>query len=205
MQSTAETTSLNTKLERVGTLLRTIGWVGFWLDLGLAAVASLMLVFAIAGRSFNQAVVTPVPGAPVNPALPATTPGMGIGIFWAVCTILALLFSVYLAYRQTRFAKRLQNPDPLVHPPKHDIVQLLRLGAIVGFVGMLFAVFGGVTTLSILLAKSLSQVQSVAVYDPSRMIRSLDIFVALANMTGVAAHLLGTFSSASLFEWIHRQ
>lgn len=146
-----------------------------------------MLVFAIAGRNFNQAVITPVPGVSANPALSATTPGMGIGIFWAVCTTGTLLFSIYLAYRQTRFAKRLQNSDPIVHPSKHDIVQLLRLGAIVGFVGMLFAVFGGVTTLSILLAKSLSQVQSVAIYDPSRMIRSLDIFVALANMTGMVS------------------
>lgn len=205
MQTSVETTSLSTKLERAGTLLRTIGWVGFWLDLGLAAAASLMIMFAIAGRSFNQVATTPVPGAPVTSDIPATTPGLGIGIFWAVCTILALLFSVYLAYRQTRFAKRLQSADPIVHPQKHDIVQLLRLGAIVGFIGMLFAVFGGVTTLSILLAKSLSQVQSAAIYDPARMIRSLDIFVALANMTGIVAHLIGTFTSASLFEWIHRQ
>ncbi|NJK52083.1 MAG: DUF3611 family protein [Leptolyngbyaceae cyanobacterium SU_3_3] len=203
MQSAVEA-SLNKKLESVGTILRAAGWFGFWLNLVFVAAASLMLMFAIAGRSFNQAVVNPIPGAPINPALPATTPGMGIGIFWAVCSILALLFSVYLAYRQTRFAKRLQHADSVAHPSRTEVAQLLRLGAIVGFIGMLFAVFGGMTTLSILLAKSLSQVQSVSVLDPSRTIRSLDIFVALANMTGITAHLIGTFASASLFEWIHR-
>lgn len=204
MYPTAETITLDVKLERVGSILRLVGWLGFWLELGLAATASLMLTFAVAGRNFNQAVAMPAPGTIVDPVHLATTPGIGIGIFWAVCGIVALLFSIYLAYRETRFAKRLLNSNSTVHPQKREIIQLLRLGAIVGFIGMLLAIFGSVTTLSILLAKSISTPQGVALYDPTRVIRSLDIFVAFANVTMFTAHFSGTVASASLFEWMHR-
>lgn len=39
-----------------------------------------------------------------------------------------------------------------------------------------------------LLSKSIAQPQGVAIYDPTRIIRALDIFVAIANMSGIAPH-----------------
>jgi len=44
----------------------------------------------------------------------------------------------------------------------------------------------------------------VAIYDPTRMIRSIDIMVAMANVSGIAAHFVGTVASLSVFEWLHR-
>lgn len=207
MQTQSEVSTLNPKKERVINVLRLVGWVSLWLQVGLGATSFLLLVFAITGRNFTQA-VTPTPGAPgvgVATYTQGTTPGVGISIFWAVCGILALLFSIYLAFRLTRLAKRLRNPNPELHPKKAEVIQLLRIGIIAGFVGMLLTILGGGSGLSVLLAKSISQPQGVAIYDPNRIIRPLDIFVAMANMNGIAAHFIGTVACLGLFNWLHRE
>jgi len=200
----AESETRQHEAKRVATILRLVGWIGLWLQLGLGVAAGLTLVFAISGRSFSQA-VTPNPTAGAVNFSIGTTPGIGIGIFWAVCGILALLVSVYLSFRETRFAKRLRNPDRNLHPKKAEVMQILRLGVIAGLVGMLLTILGGGATLGVLLAKSVAQPQGVAIYDPNRIIRALDIFVALANMNGIAAHFVGTVASLGLYDWLHRQ
>lgn len=202
-----QTATHHPKLNQVANVLRLVGWLGFCIQLLLAAASVLMLVFAISGRNFSQAAtaIAPVPGAGVRSVEPGTTPGIGIGIFWAVCGILTLLVSVYLAFRQTRFAKRLRNPNADIHPKRANVMQILRLGVIVGFVGMLLFILGGGATLGVLLAKSIAQPQGVAIYDPTRIIRSLDIFVAMANMNGIAAHFVGVVASLGLFNWLHNQ
>lgn len=205
MQTSTESSTLDSKRERVATVLYLAGWFGFWIPLGLAAASGLLLVFAISGRNFNQA-VAPIPGVAVGNFSPALTPGIGIGIFWAICGILVLLFNVYLAFRHTRFGKRLRNPNSSLHPKKADVLQILRLGVITGLVGMLLNILGGGATLGVLLAKSIALPQGViANYDPNRFIRSLDIFVALANMNGIAANFIPTVASLGLFNWLHRQ
>jgi hypothetical protein len=164
-----------------------------------------MLLFAISGRNFSQT-LPPVSNAPgvsaVNSTLVAT-PGINISIFWAVCGIVALLFSVYLAFRITRFAGRLFNQNPALHPKKADVIQLLRIGVITSLVGMLLTILGGGSGVGVLLEKSIAQPQGVAIYDPNRIIRSLDIFAAMANMTGIAAHFIGTLTYLGLVNWIH--
>ncbi|MEB3215738.1 MAG: DUF3611 family protein [Nostocales cyanobacterium 94392] len=200
------TPTINPKLERISNILRFSGWASFWLQLGLAAACSLMVIFAISGRSFNQAVTNDVvvPGvAGTTQYTETTTPGLGISMFWAVCGILGLLFGIYLAFRLTRFARRLRNPNSEIHPKKAEVMKILRIGVIVGLVGMLLTILGGGSGLGVLLAKSIAQPQGVAIYDPTRIIRPLDIFVAMANMCGIAAHFVGTITTLGLFNWLH--
>ncbi|MBF2009068.1 DUF3611 family protein [Chlorogloeopsis fritschii PCC 9212] len=210
MQAQSEVHTVNPKLERIANILRLVSWVSLWLQLGLGAASVLMLIFAISGRSFNQA-VTPTPGAPgvVPGVVPGvnynqeTIPGVNISIFWGVCGIIALLFTSYLAFRITRFAKRLRHPDSSLHPKKADVMKVLRIAVIAGFVGMLLTILGGGSGLGVLLSKSIAQPQGVAIYDPTRIIRSLDIFVAMASMTGITAHYVGTAAALGLFNWLH--
>jgi hypothetical protein len=202
----AEKQLLESKLERVGNVLRLTGWIGLSIQIGFGAVALLMLIFAISGRSFSQVTalptgITPDVGSNLHHG---TTPGIGIGIFWASCGILALLAGIYLAFRQTRLSKRLRNADAMNHPAKSEIMNVLRWGAIVGLVGMLLMILGGGTTLAVLFSKAIAQPQGVAIYDPTRVIRSIDIMVALANMSGITAHFVGAVASLSVFEWLHR-
>lgn len=202
-----ESDSLSHKLEQIGKILRLLGWAGIVTQLGLAIVAGVMLLFAIAGRNFNQAVLAPpVPGAPVyGDFRDATTPGLGIGIFWAVCGIAALLFTAFLAFRQLRFAHRLRNPNAELHPKKSEVTQVLRIGVIAGFIGMAFTILGGGAALGVLLSKSIAIPQGAAIYAPTRIIRPLDVLVAMANMIGITAHFLGTIASVGTLNWLHRQ
>jgi hypothetical protein len=205
MQS-VERQSLESKLEKVGNVLRLTGWIGLSAQIGFGAISLLMVVFAIAGRNFSQATALPPGVSPgvVIPTNQGVTPGIGIGIFWAVCGILALLVGIYVAFRQTRFAKRLRHADTVKHPAKSEVMNVLRWGAIVGLIGMLLTILGGGATLGVLFSKTIAQPQGVAIYDPTRVIRSIDIMVAMANMSGITAHFVGTVASLSVFEWLHR-
>ena len=201
-----ERQSIDLKLEKVGNILRLTGWIGLSVQIGFGAISLLMVVFAIAGQNFSQATaltrgVTPGVAVSVNQGV---TPGLGVGIFWAVCGLLALLAGIYLAFRQTRLAVRLRHADTMQHPDAAQVMTVLRLGAIVGLVGMLLTILGGGATLAVLFSKAIAQSQGVAIYDPTRAIRSIDIIVAMANMSGIAAHFVGTVASLSVFEWLHR-
>ncbi len=203
---TTERQSLESKLERIGNVLRLTGWIGLSVQIGFGAISVLMLMFAIAGRSFSQSTAVPtgvVPGVGVNVSS-GTTPGIGIGIFWAVCGVLALLAGIYFAFRQTRLSKRLRHADTMRHPTKAEVMNVLRLSAIVGAVGMLLTILGCGATLGVLFSKAIAQHQGVAIYDPTRVIRSIDIMVAMANMSGITAHFVGAVASLSVFEWLHR-
>ncbi|MEC4814241.1 MAG: DUF3611 family protein [Scytonema sp. PMC 1069.18] len=193
------------KIERVANVLRFVGWISFWLQLALGAAAGLMVILALTGRNFTQALTPPTPGVGVQTADLGATPGIGISIFWAVCGNLVLLFNLYLSFRLTRFARRLRTINPELHPKKATVMKLLRIGAIASLVGLLLFIFGGGAGLGVLLAKSISQPQGVAIYDPTRIIRALDIFVAMANMTGIAAQFTGTVSFLGLFNWLHHE
>lgn len=202
-----ESDSLSHKLEQIGKILRLIGWAGIVTQLGLAVVTGVLLLFAIAGRNFNQAAIAPaVPGAPLyNNLRDATTPGLGVGIFWAVCGIVALLFTAFLAFRQLRFARRLRNPNPELHPRKSEVMQVLRIAIIAGLIGLGLTILGGGAAMGVLLSKAIAQPQGVAIYDPTRIIRPLDVLVAMANMIGITAHFLGTITSIATANWLHRQ
>ncbi|MBD2093462.1 DUF3611 family protein [Microcoleus sp. FACHB-1515] len=205
MQNEIEIQPLSTRLERIAAVLRIAAWSSFAIQTGLAAASSVLLLLAISGRTFNQAIVAPpgVPGVAVTPTQ-ATTPGLGIGMFWAVCGIFVLLFGIYLAFRLIRFSKRLRNPDPLIHPKRAKVMQVLRLAAMTGLAGMLLMILGTGTTIAVLLAKSVAQPQGVAIYDPNRIIRSLDVFVAAANTLGITAHFVGAIAALGVFYWLHR-
>lgn len=204
MQS-LERQSLESKLEKVGNVLRLTGWIGTSVQIGFGVISLLMIVFAIAGRNFSQATalpsaITPGVAVPVNQGV---TPGIGIGIFWAVWGILAVLAGIYLAFRQTQLARRLRHADTLKHPTKAEVMTVLRLGVIVGLVGMLLTILGGGATLGVLLSKAIAQPQAMTIYNPTRVIRSIDILVAMANMSGITAHFVGTVDSLSVFKWLH--
>ncbi|MBE9057297.1 DUF3611 family protein [Sphaerospermopsis sp. LEGE 08334] len=180
--------SLAPKLIDIGKTIRLTGWMTLWLQLGLAIVSGLALLFASTGRDFAQQ-----PNA-----------GLGIGIFWGFCGILALLFSVYWNYNYTRLGKRLLNPNATLHPSKADTIRAIRLGIMAGLVGILISILGAGATVGVLVAKSVSQPPGVAITDPFRIIRAMDVFVAVANINGIFAHFVGTVASLWLLEKVHQ-
>ena len=56
--------------------------------------------------------------------------------------------------------------------------------------------------MALVLKQTLALPQGVAVYRPENVIRSLDLFVVLANVNLIGAHLVGSATSLGLLNWL---
>ncbi|MFM7448448.1 MAG: DUF3611 family protein [Leptolyngbyaceae cyanobacterium] len=170
-------------IRKIASTFRLLGWVGFWVQLAMAFVSGIALVFS---------------GLSSNPA------GTSISIFWAMCSLLLLALAIVFDFQYVRVAKGLlHEPGASLHPKRAETAKLLRLGAITGFVGMLLALIGSGISVTILLTKTISQPPGAAIVDPSRMVRALDVFVVVANLNLIAAHLVGTVIAFWLLDRVH--
>jgi Protein of unknown function (DUF3611) len=68
---------------------------------------------------------------------------------------------------------------------------------------MVVALLGAGASVSVLVAKTVSQPPGVAIVDPNKIVRALDVFVVLANLNLIAAHLIGTAISFWPIDRIH--
>ncbi|MEA5617984.1 DUF3611 family protein [Cronbergia sp. UHCC 0137] len=187
MQIESEARSLAPRLQGIAKTIRLTGWITFWVQLAFGVVSGLALLFASTGRRFAEKPNT----------------GLGIGVFWAVCGIIILFVSLYWDFRYTRFGRKLANPNPTLHPSKADTMWSVRVGAILGLVGIFLTLLGAESTVGVFVAKSLSQPPGVAITEPNKIIRALDVFVMVANINGIAAHFVGTVASLWLLERVN--
>jgi hypothetical protein len=175
-------------LRKIAQSFRLLGWVGFWLQLVLAFLAAIALLFAISGRSFS----------------PDPYVATGIGIFWGISGVVLLVVGILFEVRYIRISRGLNHePGAVLHPHKANTIRLLRWGVVVGFIGMLVALLGSGASVMVLLAKTVSQPPGVAIVDPNKIVRALDVFVVLANLTLIAAHLAGTVIAFWLLDRVH--
>ncbi|HEY9643807.1 MAG TPA: DUF3611 family protein [Coleofasciculaceae cyanobacterium] len=175
-------------LSKLAKTFRFSGWVGFWVQLVMAFGAAIALLLAISGQAFSS----------------DTSSNTGLSIFWAMCGIALLVVGILFNVRYIRIAKGLlHEPGGLLHPRKTGAIYLLRLSALIGFTGILLSLFGAGTSVGVLVAKTVSQPPGVAILDPNKIVRAMDVFVVLANITLIAAHLVGTVIAFWLLDRIH--
>lgn len=151
-----------------------VGWVGFWVQLILAAISIVILLVATSATSFNL-----------------NTFKSGVGLFAAIGGVLALGVGIYWMFRYTRLARQLQASGISTHPTKGEFIQTLEFGVMVNLVGMLLTLLSSQTVVGALLVKVLSIPQGTAIYQSSQLIEPLDIFVVQANICMVAAQFVG--------------
>ncbi|MDF5712479.1 MAG: DUF3611 family protein [Rhizonema sp. NSF051] len=163
--------------------------ISFWVQLSLGAVSSLALLLAIFSRNVTVQTTT-------------TNSVMGLGVFFGIIGILVLCFRLYWINRYRRLDKLLQSPNHELHPRKEDVIQVLQTGLIVSLIGLLLAFLASEVTIIAVLSKSLALPQGVTVYRPENVIRSLDLFVVLANVNLIGAHLVGSMTSLGLLNWL---
>lgn len=174
--------SSSSPLRAIAQTFRTIGWISFWTQIVVGVVAGGILLFA----SFSQR-----PGSGSNP-------GTGFGLFLAISGLVALIVSIYLAFRYTRLGKQLDSPNPSNRPRKLETLQVVRLGIIVNLAGMLVTILGAQAIVGTLLTKALTLPQFTGVVtqlDPSKVIQPLDIFVVQANTNTLLGHFAGLVGS----------
>jgi Protein of unknown function (DUF3611) len=170
---------------------RFVSRFSFWIQLALGAVSGIALLFAMFSRNLS--------------AQPNSNAGIGFGIFLAIVGILLLCFRIFWDFRYRLLGRRLEAADLNIHPSKEDITQTLRIGLIFSLVGLLIAFVGSEETVAVVLGKTLAQPQApqaIAAYTADNVIRSLDVFVALANVNMIGAHLFGAVTSLGLLNWV---
>lgn len=129
---------------------------------------------------------------------------MRFGVFLGIIGILVLCFRLYWVNRYRRLDKLLQSPNRELHPKKGDVIQVLQIGLIASLIGLLLAFLASEMAVIAVVAKSLALSQGVAVYRPENVIRSLDLFVVLANVNLIGAHFFGSMTSLGLLNWLEQ-
>jgi hypothetical protein len=173
-------------VRKIAAQLRRVGWAGFWLQLVLAVVSTLIFLFAIPFASTG-----------------ASNPGTGGSLLFAVVGLLVLYGSTYWSFRYVTTGRKLKNPD--LRPKKADTIKMLRWGLMISATGMGASVMGAESIAGTLLGKSLSVAQPFAVYSPdvlSKIIQPLDIFIVLANTHTITAHFIGIVGTLWLLNQI---
>ena len=188
MLGQARHAQIHPMLRKIAVAFRLYGWIGFWAQLTMVFLSGFVLLLAMFGQNFS----------------PNANSGTAIGIFWAICGIALLVVAILFDFRYVRIAKSLlHEPGSVLHPKRHETLQLMRWGTGIGVVGMILALFGAGASVGVLVAKTVSQPPGVAIVDPNRIVRALDVFVVLANLNLIAAHLIGTAISFWLLDRIH--
>jgi cytochrome b561 len=152
-----------------------LGWLGFWIQFVFAFLSALLLQFATAGR-----------------ALSAVTLGFGDAIYWSGCALALLLATCALAFFYTRRAKQLGlTPERYLNRKHGSGLWFLSAGTVLGLAGVLLSFAGVALSISLLIAKTVSQPPGIAITDPSKIVRALDIFVLLMSFLLLLAHFIG--------------
>lgn len=168
--------------------IRVAGWICFCVQSFLAVISGLVLAFAGVDPNFN---------------LKAGNSFSSSGLFFACTGLIALGLGSYWAFRYTRIAKRLQMSNVAAHLTKAELTQFLWQGLVVNAVGMFLSLLGIEAIAAALLAKSLTQVQGLAIYNTNQLIQSLDILVVQANINTIFAQFIGIIISAWLISRIN--
>ncbi|MGD1910163.1 MAG: DUF3611 family protein [Rivularia sp. (in: cyanobacteria)] len=191
MSEQLDNQSSSSKVRSIGQNFRITGWISFVLQLVLGVVSALLLlVFVIFGRGV---------------ASPSSNANTGFGVFLAICGLVTLGISIYLAFRCKNIGRQLQSTNPSNRPRKNETVKTLQLALTVNFVGMLLTLLGAQATIGLLLVKvsSSQAVTTLGVVDPNR-ITAQDLFAVQANTNTITAHFVGLVASIWLLNRITR-
>jgi hypothetical protein len=193
MSNLSDSSSIPPAAQRIAFGLRRGGWVCFWVQLVLAVISGIILLFAslIAGQESSA-------GAS------GTSAGTGGGLVFAWAGLLVLGFSTFRSFRYTRLAQQLKSPT--VRPNRAETVKQIRMTLISNMVGMTLTLIGAEAINGILLGKALSQPRGF--FQPTvnlqDFIQPLDIFIVLANTHTIVAHFIGIVVSMWLIDQIYK-
>ncbi|RMF24299.1 MAG: DUF3611 family protein [Cyanobacteria bacterium J083] len=191
MNKDSDITPLNTlspTVKEAYTNLKWAGRLGFWIQLVLGVISTVVLFLAIATSGQSS------------------TPGTGFGIFCAACGLVSLAIAIYFASRYGKIAKLLVT-GTLNRPTKASTIKIIQLGLIVNIVGMLLTILGAETIVGIVLKKSLALSPGVVGFgkSPEEFVTPLDLLIIQANTNTIAAHFAGIVTSLWLLKKMNKQ
>ncbi len=170
-------------VDRVGPIIaeglaqsfRFFGSAAFWIELFLGVVSAMLLAFGFVGHTVS-------PGSS----------GFSDAIYWASAALALLVFSGLFALKYIKTAKRLrEEPAHYLGYQRRASFWFVGLGGGVSGLGVLISFIGVGLSVALLIGKTVSQPPGIAITDPSKIIRALDVFVLLVNFNLLFAHFVG--------------
>ena len=186
------------ELQHIGSSLRRMGWLRFWIQLVLGVVVVGVLVFNnIGGRLVANS----------QRAL-----GLGPGISLTTLAFLILLWGIWHSWLVVRCGRALASP---VKPSKGDTSKLIKRGLLADLFGLTMAAIGYQSLAGSLFVQASQQVPGFfgaqiqgAGGAGSRVvglpITSIEMFSVLGNTQVLFAHLLGLIITLWLLQRVHR-
>ncbi|MFZ3181870.1 MAG: DUF3611 family protein [Methylocystis silviterrae] len=158
----------------LGRRIRLMGWIGFWLDFVLAFLTAPLLAFGAVGQSISSTVWVSDP------------------IHWGYFGLGLLFASLFLDLFSTIASGRLmRDPASMLAADQPTALWFLGLGSLVNVLGSMVSFIGVGLSIALLVAKTVSQPPGIAITDPDRIVRALDVFVLMANFNLLLAHFIG--------------
>ncbi len=162
--------------------LRLLGWIAFWIQLVLGIISMLLLLVASSGQTISTNVEGPTSGN-----------------LWAKYGFAILCLTTIFFFYYTRLARKITSkPDLYISPEKKSFPWFLRLSYKISLIGTLISFIGIGASIALLVAKTVSQPPGIAITDPSKIVRALDVLILLINFDLLIAHFIG----ASISIWV---
>lgn len=177
------------KQQFAGTL-KLIGQVSYWVHLILGATSLIILGLIVFSRRLE--------GTPSSTAI-------SVGIFAIIASLVTLGIRIFMAWRYSRMAKKLQTNTPNNQPQRSEIIAALKLGLFTSILGLVLAFIASETTIVTVIAQAIAQPQTTPIYEPQQAVETADLFLDFVSITVLGAHVLGTIDSLSLLNWITRE
>ena len=138
-------------------------------------ISSVLLGFGFAGRTVS-------PGETV----------FGDAIYWAAGALGMLVLTTLLSFKYLKTAPRIRSdPTRYLSREYRWTFWFVVVGGLLSVLGLLNS-FGGVgLSVGLLIGKTMSQPPGIAITDPTKIIRALDVFVLLVNFNLLFAHFIG--------------
>ena len=176
---------------RLAVQLRIFGIVAFWLQVLLGLIAALLLIVTASSNYYDANRLNLSPGV-----------SLASGSLWGHLAILILVLTIIGFYLFIREAQRLKHADAVDGEPR---TRRLVAGVSVGnALGLTAAILGTAFSIALLVAKTVSQPPGIAITDPQKIVRAVDVFVLLANFIIVVAHFFGVLASLWILNRIYR-
>ena len=168
---------LSSKPQRMAKAFTRLGWIGFWLQLVLAALPIVLLIYVLF----------------FCPTASIQRRGMGLIEYMGLLCLLILFFTTFWSYRYTRLAKKMAHPEQ--RPPKDSVVSILWTGLMACCVGILLSMLLMVFEVGRLMFVFLRApqggvpVMQTETYDPATWVSAIDMVGLLADLSVLGAEL----------------
>jgi hypothetical protein len=154
--------------------IRLMGWIGFWLDFVLAFLTAPLLAFGAVGQSISSTIWVSDP------------------IHWGYVGLGLLFGSLFLDFFSTSASGKLMaDPGGFLGDDQPTKLWFLGAGSLINVLGSVVSFIGVGLSIALLVAKTVSQPPGIAITDPDKIVRALDIFILMANFNLLLAHFIG--------------